>query len=118
MRKEPGRLHPRRRATLGSHGPRHMGACAENQGEEVQWRVFPKSRGTAARPRRNRGIATGGKLHVERGRSIDLRHAGRTGARPRRTQRLGAHYTPRAYVERLVVATIIEPLREDWRNVQ
>lgn len=33
-------------------------------------------------------------------------------------QRLGAHYTPRAYVERLVIATIIEPLREDWRNVQ
>ncbi|MDE8349350.1 MAG: class I SAM-dependent DNA methyltransferase [Acidocella sp.] len=27
---------------------------------------------------------------------------------------LGAHYTPRAYVERLVVATIIEPLRQDW----
>lgn len=33
-------------------------------------------------------------------------------------KRLGAHYTPRAYVERLVVATIIEPLREDWRQVQ
>jgi hypothetical protein len=31
---------------------------------------------------------------------------------------LQAGYTPRAYVERLVVATIIEPLREDWRNVQ
>ncbi|MEA2739326.1 MAG: hypothetical protein QOH05_2633, partial [Acetobacteraceae bacterium] len=29
-------------------------------------------------------------------------------------QRLGAHYTPRAYVERLVVATVIEPLRADW----
>jgi type I restriction-modification system DNA methylase subunit len=29
-------------------------------------------------------------------------------------QSLGAHYTPRAYVERLVVATIIEPLRADW----
>lgn len=28
--------------------------------------------------------------------------------------RLGAHYTPRAYVERLVVPTIIEPLRADW----
>lgn len=27
---------------------------------------------------------------------------------------LGAHYTPRAYVERLVVATVIEPLRADW----
>lgn len=33
-------------------------------------------------------------------------------------KRLGAHYTPRAYVERLVVATIIEPLREDWVSVQ
>ncbi len=33
-------------------------------------------------------------------------------------RRLGAHYTPRAYVERLVLATIIEPLRGDWRNVQ
>lgn len=32
-------------------------------------------------------------------------------------KKLGAHYTPRAYVERLVVPTIIEPLREDWRNV-
>jgi hypothetical protein len=37
---------------------------------------------------------------------------------PEERRRLGAHYTPRAYVERLVVATIIEPLREDWRNVQ
>ena len=32
--------------------------------------------------------------------------------------RLGAHYTPRAYVERLVVATVIEPLRQDWAQVQ
>jgi hypothetical protein len=29
---------------------------------------------------------------------------------------LGAHYTPRAYVERLVVPTLVEPLRDDWRN--
>jgi len=28
--------------------------------------------------------------------------------------KLGAHYTPRAYVERLVGPTIVEPLREDW----
>jgi len=28
--------------------------------------------------------------------------------------RLGAHYTPRPYVERLVQATIMEPLRADW----
>jgi hypothetical protein len=37
---------------------------------------------------------------------------------PQERHRLGAHYTPRAYVERLVVATVIEPLTEDWRNVQ
>jgi hypothetical protein len=33
-------------------------------------------------------------------------------------EKLGAHYTPRAYVERLVIATVIEPLRDDWRDVQ
>ena len=32
-------------------------------------------------------------------------------------KRLGAHYTPRAYVERLVVATVIEPLRTEWNSV-
>jgi len=36
---------------------------------------------------------------------------------PAERRRLGAHYTPRAYVERLVLATVIEPLREEWRNV-
>jgi hypothetical protein len=37
---------------------------------------------------------------------------------PRERSKLGAHYTPRAYVERLVVPTIIEPLRTDWELVQ
>jgi hypothetical protein len=37
---------------------------------------------------------------------------------PRERSKLGAHYTPRAYVERLVVPTIIEPLRSDWEKVQ
>jgi hypothetical protein len=32
--------------------------------------------------------------------------------------KLGAHFTPRAYVERLVLPTIVEPLREQWVNVQ
>lgn len=36
---------------------------------------------------------------------------------PQERSRLGAHYTPRAYVERLVVETVIGPLREDWRAV-
>lgn len=32
--------------------------------------------------------------------------------------RLGAHYTPRSYVERLVVVTVMEPLRQEWAQVQ
>jgi hypothetical protein len=35
---------------------------------------------------------------------------------PVERRRLGAHYTPRAYVERLVVETVIEPLRAEWEN--
>lgn len=31
---------------------------------------------------------------------------------------LGAHYTPRAYVQRLVDATIIDPLRTDWEALR
>jgi hypothetical protein len=36
---------------------------------------------------------------------------------PGERKKLGAHYTPRPYVERLVAATIIDPLRADWSNV-
>ena len=36
---------------------------------------------------------------------------------PRERHKLGAHYTPRAYVERLVMPTIIEPLRAEWQSV-
>jgi hypothetical protein len=43
---------------------------------------------------------------LERALDPDERHA------------LGAHYTPRAYVERLVLPTIVEPLRDDWRSTQ
>lgn len=41
-------------------------------------------------------------------RALDSRERGK----------LGAHFTPRVYVERLVVPTIIEPLRADWEEVQ
>ena len=37
---------------------------------------------------------------------------------PRERHKLGAHYTPRAYVERLVMPTLIEPLRDKWNTVQ
>lgn len=37
---------------------------------------------------------------------------------PIERHKLGAHYTPRAYVERLVLPTIIEPLREEWDSAK
>ncbi|MCC5839509.1 MAG: class I SAM-dependent DNA methyltransferase [Opitutales bacterium] len=37
---------------------------------------------------------------------------------PTERHKFGAHFTPRAYVERLVLPTIIEPLRAEWDAVQ
>lgn len=37
---------------------------------------------------------------------------------PDERHELGAHFTPRAYVERLVLPTVIEPLRAEWENVR
>lgn len=36
---------------------------------------------------------------------------------PVERHKLGAHYTPRAYVERLVLPTVVDPLREEWGAV-
>ena len=37
---------------------------------------------------------------------------------PGERHQLGAHFTPRAYVERLVLPTVIEPLRAEWESVR
>src|SRR5690606_6264738 len=37
---------------------------------------------------------------------------------PDERHRLGAEYTPREYIERLVEPTVVEPLRERWTAVQ
>lgn len=37
---------------------------------------------------------------------------------PHERHKLGAHYTPRAYVERLIFPVIIEPLRAEWDAVK
>ena len=37
---------------------------------------------------------------------------------PAERHALGAHYTPRAYVERLVLPTVMEPLRAEWADAQ
>ena len=37
---------------------------------------------------------------------------------PNERHQLGAHFTPRAYVERLVLPTVMEPLRAEWEHVR
>ena len=37
---------------------------------------------------------------------------------PAERHAMGAHFTPRAYVERLVLPTVIEPLRAEWSDAQ
>ncbi|MBU6122612.1 class I SAM-dependent DNA methyltransferase [Hymenobacter siberiensis] len=37
---------------------------------------------------------------------------------PKERHSLGAHYTPRRYVERLVVPVVVEPLRREWAAAQ
>ena len=37
---------------------------------------------------------------------------------PSERHALGAHYTPRAYVERLVLPAVVEPLRAEWADAQ
>ncbi len=37
---------------------------------------------------------------------------------PKERHKLGAHYTPRAYVDRLVAPALMEPLRADWAITQ
>ncbi|WP_317044041.1 class I SAM-dependent DNA methyltransferase, partial [Hymenobacter amundsenii] len=37
---------------------------------------------------------------------------------PKERHSLGAHYTPRRYVERLVLPTVLEPLRREWSAAQ
>ncbi|HEX8504380.1 MAG TPA: DNA methyltransferase, partial [Hymenobacter sp.] len=37
---------------------------------------------------------------------------------PKERHALGAHYTPRRYVERLVLPTVLEPLRREWTAAQ
>ena len=37
---------------------------------------------------------------------------------PEERHALGAHFTPRAYVERLVLPTVMEPLRQEWDSIR
>ena len=37
---------------------------------------------------------------------------------PEERFKLGAYYTPPAYVERLVIPTMIEPLRQEWETIK
>ena len=79
-------------------------------------RLFKRPRRAAAHPRTDRPADRGRAGRLARRRAGHLRHAARTRARPAERHKLGAHYTPRAYVERLVLPTVIEPLRAEWED--
>lgn len=103
---------------MGSDEQWWLGTCVEAGSEEIQRRVF---KDCGALPLGREEI---GELRQAAGYSwkdVDPSIFGtllEQALDPDERDRLGAHYTPRVYVERLVVATVIEPLREDWRNVQ
>ena len=80
--------------------------------------LFSEAQRAATRPRGNRRALRGSEKDWQEVEPAIFGTLLEQALDPTERRRLGAHYTPRAYVERLVVATIIEPLREDWRNVQ
>ena len=103
-------------AALGGDGRRRLRACNRGKRAAIQRRALPRHAALPLGREEIGELLQAAKLRLARCRAGDLRHAAGTGARPERAPKLGAHYTPRAYVERLVMPTIIEPLREDGRK--
>ena len=122
MRSKTGgcRTRPRSRAaspTLAGDGPvarttSRASSCVSTAGcsRPMTRRSSRKSSSTCCSWRRR---ATGRRSSR---RSSERCSSGRLN--PKERHRLGAHYTPRAYVERLVRPTIEEPLRGDWDLVR
>ena len=91
-------------------------AIDARQSAQVQRRIFHEAHRAAARPEEIGELYEAAQTNW---REVDPSIFGtllEQALDPAERRRLGAHYTPRAYVERLVVATIIEPLRDDWRT--
>ena len=117
LRRRPRRTCPCALSALLRHdGPRRV----RRRGAGARLRRFNglAVQGHAARRALARAPATG---------SIDAAHADWADVEPSifgtlleraldptERHRLGAHFTPRAYVERLVGPTILEPLRDEW----
>ena len=112
---DPDRLAADGGPALGGDGPRRLRHRHRGAGEALQRRVLQDAhRAAAARARRSANCARRRRMTGATSiRRSSARCWNRRSIRAER-RRLGAHYTPRAYVERLVVATIIEPLRADW----
>ena len=95
-----------------------MGSRLRQKVPRFNGEFFPQSRRASARLARK--SANCARLQATIGATSTRRFSARC-SNKRWTQderrKLGAHYTPRAYVERLVAATVIEPLRSDWGNV-
>ena len=104
---------------VARHGHGRLRAAPQRHDQAVQRRAVQATRG------RCRSIRTTSSSCTTRrgaaGREVEPAIFGtllESALDPRERSKLGAHYTPRAYVERLVIPTIIEPLRADWEEVQ
>ena len=72
----------------------------------------------ARRRTRSRLLARGVDARLVAGRAGHLRHAVRARPRPEQALQLGAHYTGRASIERLVEPVVMAPLRRDFEEMK
>ena len=116
---EPGKLQPMVEPALGSDGRRRLRASASKRGAALQRRVLPRRAASCrSAARRSASLRAGRAARLARGRARDLRHAAGAGARPDRAAAARCALHAARLCRAAGGATIIEPLREDWAQVQ
>ena len=117
-RKDPSKFVPLLTDLWNSMNDGDFASSDPRQGAQIQRQPVRRGASAAARPRGNRRTLEAAQKDWHEVEPAIFGTLLEQALNKDERKRLGAHYTPRAYVERLVVATIVEPLREDWRNVQ
>ena len=118
--RRPGEVRADGRAALGGDGQGRLRLCHRRRSCAASTAsCFKQAKVLPLEARGDRRAAGGGRGTT--GREVEPAIFGTLLERaldPDGAPQLGAHYTPRAYVERLVLATVIEPLRAEWAHVQ
>ena len=125
----PARFGPRRPRAIPAAGRAALPRDEHRHRRPHLARPAPRPQALQRRPLRRRHRAGPGRRPARRlheaanttGRRVEPAIFGTLLERaldPVERHKLGAHFTPRAYVERLVLPTVIEPLRAEWANVR